>query len=465
MEKYKSATQEEIDRRRAFYTGEKRSVGLTNTQAWNQIFGWGDVMSGVSADRAQKLSVVYTCLNVLGETVGSLPFDVKQYTKEGRVSAPGNPVYRLLHDRPNPHTTAFDFWSTAEKLKKAWGNFFAEIQRDAMGTPIALWSLPPWEVEIICTEDNGMYYRYKGRNIRSTDILHFKNYSLDGVTGISTIKQNALSISMGLKLKEYNSKVIGERPYGYLTTESKPKDLNAKMNQQGLWNKRSEVNPNVASESIISDSANVAGMQLPILYGGVEFKQLSLPADDVAYIESTNLTNKDIYGIFRVPPTFGQDWENTPYNGAEQQDIVFAKYTLASLREMEQECTEKLFPESNKKATNAFYAKFNLKGILAGDTAARREFYAAMFNIAVLNANEIREMEDMTTYKGGEEYYIQGALVPVSKIADFIDSKIQASKNKGQSKAATKAEVKKMLRAEAKEKLNGHFKDVAEIFD
>jgi hypothetical protein len=71
----------------------------------------------------------------------------------------------------------------------------------------------------------------------------------------------------------------------------------------------------------------------------------------------------------------------------------------------------------------------------------------------------------MTTYDGGDEYYIQGALVPVSKIADFIDSKIQASKNKGQSKATIKADVKRMLKAEAKEKLNGHFKDVAEIFD
>jgi HK97 family phage portal protein len=295
------------------------------------------------------------------------------------------------------------------------------------------------------------------------DVLHFKNYSMDGVQGVSTIKQNALSIGMGLKLKEYNSKIIGERPYGFLTTEAKPKDLNMKTSMQGLWNKKVEVNPN--AQTVVAESTSVGGVHLPILYGGVEFKQLSLPADDVAYIESTNLTNKDIYGIFRVPPTFGQDWENTPYNGAEQQDIVFAKYTLASLREMEQECTEKLFPINNRYAENAYYAKFNLKGILAGDSAARREFYAAMFNIAVLNANEIREMEDLTTYEGGDEYYIQGALVPVSKIAEFIDSKIQSSKNKDQTKSAIKSEVKSMLRDEAKKRLNGHFNEIKEIFE
>ena len=463
MEKYESATQEEIDRRRAFYTTwTQRSVGLSNTQAWNQIFGWGDVLSGVSQERAQKLSVVYTCLNVLGETVGSLPFDVKQYTSKGRVSVPNHPVYRLLHDRPNPNTTAFDFWSTSEKLKRAWGNFYAEIQRDGRGTPLALWVLPPWEVEVI-EKDKTIYYRHRGRVLTPMEVLHFKNYSLDGIQGISTIKQNALSIQAGLKLKEYNNKIIGERPYGFLTTESKPKDLNQKNSMQGLWNKRTEVNPN--ANTIVAESTSVGGMQLPILYGGVEFKQLSLPADDVAYIESTNLTNKDIYGIFRVPPTFGQDWENTPYNGAEQQDIVFAKYTMASLREMEQEVTEKLFPINNRYAENAYYAKFNMKGILAGDTKTRQEFYSAMFNIGVFNSNEIREMEDVTTYEGGDEYYLQGALVPVSKIADFIESKIQASKNKGQAKSSIKQEVKTMLRNEAKKKLNGHFEQVKDIFE
>lgn len=463
MEKYKAATQEEIDRRRSFYTNwTTRSVGLSNTQAWNQIFGWGDPLSSVSQERAQKLSVVYTCLNVLGETVGSLPFDVKQYTDKGRVSVPTHPVYRLLHDRPNPNTTAFDFWSTAEKIKRAWGNFYAKIQRDGRGTPTALWTLPPWEVEVM-GKDGDVWYRYKGQVLTSMDVLHFKNYSMDGIQGVSTIKQNALAIQMGLKLKEYNSKIIGERPYGFLTTESKPKDLNMKTNMQGLWNKRTEVNPN--AQTVVAESASVGNMQLPILYGGVEFKQLSLPADDVAYIESTNLTNKDIYGIFRVPPTFGQDWENTPYNGAEQQDIVFAKYTMASLREIEQECTEKLFPINNRTAQNAYYAKFNLKGILAGDTRTRQEFYSAMFNIGVMNANEIREMEDLTTYEGGDKYYLQGALVPVDSIDKIIDSKVEASKNKGQDKEKIKEDVKRTLRDEAKKRLNGHFSEIKEIFE
>lgn len=424
---------------------------------------WGlpNVLGGVSPETAQRLSVVFTCLNVLGETVGSLPCDVKKATEKGRVPV-YNQVYRLLHDRPNPNMTAFTFWSMAEKVKKAWGNFFAEIIRNGRMDPVALEPLPSNEVQIKVGPDGDVFYLYKGRTIRSTDMLHFKNYPIDGICGVSTIRQNALTIGLGLKLKEYNSKIVGDRPHGFLTSETRPKDFNAKANITGLWNNRNDTTEpakTVQTDKIIAGTVN----GIPLLYGGVKYEQLTLPADDVAFIEATNLTNKDIYGIFRVPPTFGQDWENTPYNGAEQQDIVFAKYTLASLREMEQECNEKLFPESNKTAVEPLYVQFNLKGLLRGDIKTRQEFYSAMFNIGVLNANEIRELEDKTAYEGGEDYYLQGALIPVKKITEFIDSKIKAANNKGQSKKAIEGEVKSLLRTEMKKKLNGHFSDVEEL--
>jgi len=445
----------------------RTSVGLSNTEAWNAIFPEFTLANNVSIESAQKLSVVYTCLNVLGETVGSLPCEVRQYTPKGRVSAPTHPVYRLLHDRPNQDMTAFDFWAAIEKIRKAWGNAYAEIERGFDGNPKALWIRPSQYVVQSMTPEGYVFYEFSGRTIRATDMLHFKNYSTTGYTGLSVIRQNALSIGMGLQLKDYNSKII-DRPYGFLTTESRPKDLTAKQNVQAMWGKKDDNLKNVVSNSTAPDKVSVSSaLQMPLLYGGVKFEQLSLPADDVAFIESTNLTNKDIYGIFRVPPTFGQDWEHTPYNGAEQQDLVFAKYTLASIRGYEQECTEKLFPEYNKTDQEGFYVKFNLKGLLSGDHTSRQAFYSALFNIGAMSANEIRECEDQTHYEGGDEYYIQGALVPVSLIGDLIEAKIKQLKNKAKptEKVAAKVakEVKAELRAKLKEKLNGHYKDIEEI--
>ncbi len=447
----------------------RSSVGLRDAELWNNMFPeWGQnaLSPNISVLAAQRLSIVFTCLNVLGETRGSLPCEVIQNTENGCVSVRDNPVYRLVHDRPNPYMTAFDFWATVEKLKKAWGNCYVEIFRDAMMIPKSLWIRLPWLVTLTKTTDGELYYNFEGRQIRNTDMLHFKNYSMNGLEGISTIKQNALTVNMGLRLKEYNSKVIGDRPPGFLTTDVKPKNIQAKENMQSLWKKKEEpasknaYPPSVPTQPVITGKI----LDIPILYGGVTFQELSLPADDVAYIESTEMTNTDIYGMFRVPPTFGQNYKETPYKGAEQQDLVFVKYSLASIRGDEQECTEKLFAESNKTEKNNLYVKFNLKGLLAGDHASRGEFYTALFNIGALNANDIREMEDMEHYEGGDTFYVQGALMPVNLMADFIQSKITASKNKGQTKKALVAETKAFINAELKTRLNGHYKEVADLF-
>ena len=81
---------------------------------------WFDAIgsSGSTSKRqAIKISTIYTCLNILGETFGALPFDVKQDSKEGRVTRKDHNVYRLIHDRPNPFTNAFDFWSTTDCMQ------------------------------------------------------------------------------------------------------------------------------------------------------------------------------------------------------------------------------------------------------------------------------------------------------------------------------------------------------------
>lgn len=474
MEKFNTKpTTEELERRKSFHSDlgvQMRSVGLRDAELWNNMFPeWGQnaLSPNISVLTAQRLSIVFTCLNVLGETRGSLPCEVIQNTDEGCVSVRSHPVYRLVHDRPNPYMTAFDFWATVEKLKKAWGNCYVEIFKDNTMTPVSLWIRLPWLVTLTKTTDGELYYNFEGRQIRSTDMLHFKNYSMNGLEGISTIKQNAITVNMGVKLKDYNSKIVSDRPWAFLTTDITPKNLQAKENMGGLWKKKEESpSKNAYPPSAPSPEKVTTGriLDMPLLYGGVKLQQLSLPADDVAYIESTNLVNTDIYGMFRVPPTFGQNYKETPYKGAEQQDLVFVKYSLASIRGDEQECTEKLFPEVNKTEKNNFYVKFNLKGLLAGDHASRGEFYTSLFNIGALNANDIREMEDMPHYKGGNTFYVQGALMPVDLMADFIQSKITQAKNKGQSKKALVAETKAFINTELKTRLNGHYKEVADLF-
>lgn len=438
-----------------------RNTGIKQFDMWANMFptlveGGDTKTPPVSETSAQRISTVFTCLNIHGETVGSLPFSVKKNTANGAVTEYGN-LHRLIHDRPNPHSTAFSFWSTIQKIKLAWGNAYVEIIRNERTLePQALYILPSSEVEIKMLPSGEIYYVFKGRIIRATDMLHFKNYSIDGVYGVSTIRQNALTLGIAMKLNQYNSSIIGERPYGYLTSDKRPKDLQQKGNVRSLWDKRDNKTDEDDHGNNSTTPTTIAG--IPYLYGGLEFKSFTLPADDVAYIESAKLKDRDIFGIFRIQPTMAQDWENAPYNSSEQQDINFVKYSLASIKEIEQECTEKLFPESNK-ATGLLYCKFSLQGLLRGDTNTRKEFYSSGIQNGWLTPNQVCEFEDLPTYgKDGDKHYLQGALVPVDMIAQMIASKQSQP-------TATREQIINELREKIRPRLNGHFADIAELLN
>lgn len=455
-----------------FTSLEKRNAGLKDYEVWKAMFP--DMFSAidgktpaVSETSGQKLAVVYSCLNVLGETYGSLPCDLKQTTASGKVTLATEWLHYLVHDRPNPYTTAFDFWSTQQKLRKAWGNAYTEIERDRYNQPLAFWILHPAEVQLSQSADGTVYYNHKGRQIPYTNVLHFKNYSTNGFTGISSIRQNALTMGLALKLKQYNSSIIGERPYGYLTSPTRPKDLQAKENMRGQWTGTNDEKNNPGPKTY-NLSGNVNG--IPLLYGGLEFKPLTLPADDVQYIESAKLSEREIYGIFRMPPTMVQDWEKAPYNSSEQQDIVFAKYTLADLRGVEQELNEKLLPESNKTSTEKKYFKFNLQGLLRGDTASRIQLYRTLVNLSAMSPKQVADYEDLPTDGVSDQYYMQLNMVPTDLLAEVQKAKagkVQAPID-DDTRSALREEFLNEMRQRfesVRSQMNGHAKFIADILD
>lgn len=440
---------------------EKRSgtAGLTQIELWKEMFpemfiGFDGKAPAVTEKSAQKIATVFACLNVLGETYGSLPLDVKQNTDKGKLTRSDLNIHYLLHDRPNSHTTAFDFWSTMQKQRKAWGNSYVEVKRNRRSyEPESFWLLKPWEVEVKVSESGEVYYRSKERIIDSSNILHFKNYSENGYIGLSSIRQNALTMGLGLKLKQYNSSIIGERPYGYLSSATRPKDMQTKRGMQDQWQ-----NPNKNEGKNDTERYKMGSMGgIPVLYGGLEFHSMTLPADDVQYIESANLNDRDIYAIFRMPPTMVENWTAAPYNSSEQQDIVFSKYSLADIRGVEQEINEKCFPESNKTAKEKLYVKFNLQGLLRGDSASRANLYKTLVNAAAMSPKQVADLEDLPTDGVSNEYFMQLNMAPVNLLGEIHQ------KNGVQPKS--EEQIRAEIRDEVKARLNGHYKDVADIFN
>lgn len=379
---------------------------LKGSEAWARIVGSNDNYSEeyISETKAHALSTVYTCINVRSQTVASLPISIYKEDLEGNKTViTDHPAYYPLAHQPNSYMSSANMMLTSMIHADSWGNSFIGINRNGRGQVTSLEPLMPWNCKTITPIDGTAYYDINGMIYNSRDILHFRWFSYDGLNGISPIRQNAITMGKAFKAERYSSMALGQKPPGILNYEGNLTPTQTAENQKN-W-----------KETLFRGDT-------PVLSGRWNFTPIMLSPSDAQYIESERLTDKKIYGIFRIPPVFAQDFERATFTNAEQSDLIFAKHTiLPIIRVIEQECNMKLFSEREKKNT---YVKFNMNGLLRGDSQARAQFYTAMRNIGGMNANEIREREDMNSYDGGEIYTVQGANIPIDQLRDFYESKV-----------------------------------------
>lgn len=81
-----------------------------------------------------QLTAVYSCVRISAEAVAGLPLHVYRTDASGsRVKAFDHPLYRHLHDEPNPEMTSFIFRETLITHLLLWGNAFAQVIRNGLG--------------------------------------------------------------------------------------------------------------------------------------------------------------------------------------------------------------------------------------------------------------------------------------------------------------------------------------------
>ncbi len=379
---------------------------LKGTEAAVRIFGYQDDFSQepITEKRAMGLATVYTCINVISQTTASLPIGVFRDEENGdKTSLTDHPVYYPLAHQPNSYMSSANMFLTTMIHAMGWGNGYIGINRNLRGEVKSLNLICPWEMDGYAVVEGELFYKVRGEVYHSRDIIHLRWFSYDGIEGISPIRQNAMTMGKAFKSERYSTYALGKKPPGVLYYEG-------------------NLTPEMKAQNQKSWTEDIEAGKTPHLSGRYKYDQLMLSPTDAQYVETENLTDKKIYGIYRIPPVFAQDFERATFTNAEQSDLIFAKYTIMPLiRVIEQECNMKLFSEREKKTTSV---KFNLNGLLRGDTKSRAEFYKAMRDIGAMDANEIRNLEDMNDYEGGDIKTIQSANCPVDLLRKFYTEKV-----------------------------------------
>ncbi len=355
---------------------------------------------------AMRVSTVFICVMVRGESLSTLPASVKQFTPKGSITRSDNNIHKLIHDRPNPYQTAAQFWKSVSISIDLHGEAFCPVTYSGRIQPTRIDFIPDGHCVQMYDSVDGPIYEYEGKRYRSWEMLHFKDMSLDGKRGISKIGYNAETIGYARKLKTFGSNAIGVKPPGYFSTEASYDVV-----------KKQEENISKGWKEKIAEGST------PLIPFGLKYNNLQINPGDAQYLDSIEATKEDIYGIFRVPPIFAQNYERATLANVEQQDLLLIKYTmLPIITNIEQECNDKLFPESNNFSAEPLYVKFNVNAFIRGDFKTRTEGYRTLWQIGAINGDQIAELEDWIKWEGGDERFIPMNMIPLSKIDQFLDS-------------------------------------------
>lgn len=360
-----------------------------------------DVATGqpyVSEEGALNLSAVWACVRILSETVGTLPIHLYRRTSAGREQVREHPCSFIL-SRPNAYTSRFALLHHLMVSCTLWGNGYARIWRDERFRPVRLQLLHPTQVEPVLSTDDELYYRTdRGELLPSYDMLHLRGLSTNGYKGRSPIAVHRDNLALTAAAQQYGERFFSQGG-----------------NMSGVFKYPSTLKPEAyqrLKKDLVRQSVGLHNAHTPLLLeGGMTYERISIPPEDAQFIATRKFQKTEIATIYGVPPHMIADLERATNNNIEHQGMEFVQYCLLPyLVRLEEEFNRKLLRDDE---FGEYYFLFGLNGLLRGDAKTRSEYYKNMNLIGAMSANEIRSLEDMNSYEGGDEYFVQANMQTV----------------------------------------------------
>ncbi len=404
------------------FKARDKPTNSLNGNTYSFFLGGSSSGKTVNERSAMQMTAVYSCVRILSEAVAGLPLHVYRYDgKGGKDKALEHPLYRLLHDEPNPEMTSFAFRETLMTHLLLWGNAYAQVIRNGKGEVVSLYPLMPSKMTVDRDQAGRIYYAYSrtqedantlGRDqqvlLSSHDVLHIPGLGFDGLVGYSPIAMAKNAIGMAIACEEYGASFFanGAAPGGVLEHPGVVKDP---KRVRESWN------------TIYQGSRNAH--RIAVLEEGMAYKSIGISPEQAQFLETRKFQINEIARIFRIPPHMVGDLEKSSFSNIEQQSLEFVKYTLDPwVVRWEQSLHRALFSPEEKKR---FFVRFNLDGLLRGDYQSRMAGYAVGRQNGWMSTNDIRELENLDRIPpelGGDLYLINGNMTKLEDAGAFAST-------------------------------------------
>ncbi len=369
---------------------ENPATPLSDPSAWLvDLFSGGASEAGkkVTPRSSLGLSTVFACVLVISDTIALLPLQVmRRVSERSEVPDRDHHLWPVLHDAPGgEQMTSFTWRSMGQSHALLWGASFSFISRTGGARTARLIPLSAdrtWAVRergVLRFEhmtDEGSMMRFD-----PMEIVHVPGFTLDGINGASVIGMQRETIGAGVASRDFSSKIMDN---GFITGvieyPGQFKDAQVRDKLLESWKKAYAGLDNAGKTAVLEK--------------GMTFKEIGMPAADAQHIENRKYNRQEIAAMFRVPIHLLQDLEHSAVRAnIEQQDTNFAKHTILPwVVRWEQALNYKLLsPE--ERLTHVI--RFNLEGLMRGDSKARSEFYESGIQNGWMTRNEPREKENL----------------------------------------------------------------------
>jgi HK97 family phage portal protein len=373
---------------------ENPAIPLSSDAILSVLGGQG-TESGIQVNEwtAMSIAAVWRCVSLLAGTMSQLPLRV--YTMNGNSRV--NQEYPLLDD-PYPGITDYEAKELLFAHQLLWGNaYWLKIPNELGNEIVRLFPVPPWLVTPARVRNtaNGLYSGQKVYRIASMpaapltdeEVLHFPGISLDGIKGLSPIMyaREAMGLAKAAEKSAAHFYGSGSQVAGILKVNRALTAEQATKTKEAWREKHSGL---------------ARAHEVAILDSGMDFQQLTMPLADAQFLQSREFSVTEIARFFGVPPHLAGDVDRSTSwgSGIAEQSTGLHRYTVSPyLVRNEARLRMGLLPKG-------WHARFDTRGLLRGDFAARVAAFATLRTVGGQSVNEFRHEEGWDPIEGGDDY-------------------------------------------------------------
>jgi len=383
---------------RDWFPWSRKSGATTTLDLFREIYGSKQSKTGaaVNLKTALQCATVMACARVIANGIAQVPLKLYQESEDGRkTTARTHPLYHVLHRKPNPWQTSFEFREMVGLHLALAGRAYA--YKVIVGGQIReLIPFEPGKVQAkLATDGITITYEVTGRDgtvmtFGSDLIWHLKGPSWNGWEAMDALELAREAIGLAIATEESQATLHrnGVRVPGVYSVEG---TLNEAQHKQ--------------LRKFLAETYAGENRGLPMIVDrNAKWLQMAMTGVDAQHLETRKHQVVEVCRAMGVMPimVFESD-KATTYASAEAMFDAHVKHTLGVWWErIEQSIDCNLLSE--RDLDNGIYSKFVGNGLLRGSVKDRADYYSKALGAggspAWMTQDEVRSLEELNPLGG-----------------------------------------------------------------